>query len=160
MNRNKQIAERGRADGQARSLSNLQITTRHLAPDYEMLSHNLTRGETGLLKVFSLRPKTTGHPTFEARIDDGSPGNRRELKLDIDIKEVTITIEKDFKAERKGYYGHHPERSQNPNQRVFDVEIATPGGKIFEGEVSFTVAFVDGIGEHLRLRDTVTPGAG
>jgi hypothetical protein len=142
VNRRKQIAERAHCDGQASSLSNLQITARHLDPHYQLLMHNsLTRGETGLLSVFSLVPKTAGKPRFGARLDDGSPGKRREPELDIDIKDVTATIESDFKANRNGYVGHHTNRSPNPNQRIFDVKIAIPAGRLFEGEVTFNVTF-------------------
>jgi coenzyme PQQ precursor peptide PqqA len=69
-------------DGQASSLSNLQITTQHLDADYQLLKDDLTRGETGLLRVFSLIPKTAGKPSFAARVDDGSPGKRRPPELD------------------------------------------------------------------------------
>jgi hypothetical protein len=128
-------------DGQASSLSNLQITAQHLDPDYQLLKHDLTRGETGLLRVFSLIPKTAGKPSFAARVDDGSSEKRRSPELDIDIKDVTKAIERDFKADRNGYFGHHTDRSPNQNQRIFDVEIGTPTGKVFAGEVSFNVAF-------------------
>jgi len=128
-------------DGQASSLSNLQITVQHSDPDYELLKHDLTRGETGLLRVFSLIPKIAGKPSFAARVDDGSPGKHRPPELDIDIKDVTKAIERDFKANRNGYFGHHTDRSPNQNQRIFDVEIGTPAGKVFAGEVSFNVAF-------------------
>src|SRR5258708_3312440 len=128
-------------DGQASSLSNLQITKQHLDPDYQLLKHDLTRGETGLLRVFSLIPQTAGKPSFAARVDDGSPGKRRPPELDIDIKDVTEAIERDFKANRNGYFGHHPDRSLNQNQRIFDVEIGTLAGKVFAGKGSFNVAF-------------------
>jgi len=141
-------------DGQARTLGNLKITTRNIDPDYRVILHDLTRGETGLLKVFSLMPNTAGKPSFEARLDDGSPGRRRPPDLDIDIRGVSNTIARDFKAERKGYVGHHADRSPNPNQRIFDVEIAIPAAKLFEGEVSFNVTFSMGIS--LSGRSTMT----
>jgi hypothetical protein len=128
-------------DGQARSLSNLHIARRHLDSNYEIVIHRLERGKTGLLGVFSLFPKSASNPQFDARVDDGSPGNRREPDLDIDIKNVTKAVENDFKANRNGYLGHHTDRSPNPNQRTFDVEIATPTGTVFEGEVSFNTTF-------------------
>ena len=98
-----------------------------------------------MLSVFSLIPKTAGRPRFEARVDDGSPGKRREPELDIDIKGVTAAIERDFKANRNGYVGHHTNRSPNPNQRIFDVKIAIPADSLFEGEVSFNVTFSVGV---------------
>ena len=145
MNRNKQIADRARGDGQARILGNLQITARYLSSDYKVLTHDLARGETGLLKVFSLIPNAASEPRFEARVDDGKPGKRREPELDIDIEGVAAATKSDFKAKRMGYSGHHSKRSSNPDQRIFDVEIATPAGRIFEGEVSFSVTFSVGV---------------
>jgi hypothetical protein len=157
MNRSEQIAARSRGDGQARSLSNLQITARHLDPDYQLLEHSLTRGETGLLKVFSLIPKTAGKPRFEARVDDGSPGKRKDPELDLDIKGVSTAVEIDFKANRNGYGGHHTNRSPNPNQRIFDTKITVPTGSVFEGEVSFNVAFSMSVG--VSVSSTVTANA-
>ena len=101
-------------DGQARSLSNLKVTHFHLDSDYEVQTHDLTRGETGLLRVVSLIPKTAGKPSFDARVDDGSSGKRRDPELDIDIKGVSDAIAKDFKAGRNGYVGHHTNRSPTP----------------------------------------------
>jgi hypothetical protein len=144
VNRSKQIADRAQGDGQARILSNLQITTRHLDADYHVVTYDLTRGETGLLSVLSLIPNTTGKPSFKARVDDGSPGNRRQPELDIDIEGVSAAIERDFKANRNGYIGHHTNRSRNPDQRIYEVEIATPTGKVFDGDVSFNVTFSQG----------------
>ena len=142
MSRTKQITERTKGDGQAGSLSNLQITILHLDPDYQLLEHHdLTRGETGLLRVFSLIPRSAGRPSFVARVDDGSPGKRRQPELDVDIKYVTTAIERDFKAKRNGYSGHHTERSPNESGRIFDVGITTPAGKVFEGQVSFNATF-------------------
>jgi len=63
-----------RGRGETSNLSNLKIQEHHLDSDYEIVNENLARGETGLLKVFSLVPRQgTGKPRFEARIDDGTP---------------------------------------------------------------------------------------
>ena len=43
MNRAKQIEDRARGDGQARTLSNLRITPCYLDPDYQVITHDLTR---------------------------------------------------------------------------------------------------------------------
>jgi hypothetical protein len=59
-----------------------------LDPDYVVLTHDLARGPTGLLKIFSLQPNTAGKPSFEARLDDGSPGKRKPIELDFDINEL------------------------------------------------------------------------
>jgi hypothetical protein len=157
VNRSKQIADRAQGDGQARTLSNLQITTRHLDPDYEVVTYDLARGETGLLPVFSLLPRTPGKPSFKARVDDGSPGNRRQPELDIDIDGVSSAIERDFKANRNGYIGHHTDRSPNPDQRIYQVEIATPTGKVFDGDVSFNAMF--SVGATTSITSTMTTDA-
>ena len=158
MNRKQQIAAHAQGDGHVVSLSNLQITKRHLDPDYQLVRHDPTRGETGWLRVFSLIPKTAGKPRFEARVDDGSPGKRKEQpELDIDIKGkgVTAAIVRDFQDNRNGYVGHRTNRSPNPNQRIFDVEIAIPAGRLFEGEVSFNATFSVGGNASMRVAATV-----
>jgi hypothetical protein len=157
VNRSEQIADRAQGDGQARILSNLQITTRHLDPDYHVVTYDLTRGETGLLPVFSLVSRTTEKPSFKARVDDGSPGNRRQPELDIDIEGVNTAIERDFKANRNGYIGHHTNRSPNPDQRIYEVEIATPTGKVFDGDVSFNAMF--SVGVTMSVTSTLTVDA-
>lgn len=59
-----------RGRGETSNLSNLKIQEHHLDSDYEIVNENLARGETGLLKVFSLVPRQgTGKPRFEARIE-------------------------------------------------------------------------------------------
>jgi hypothetical protein len=130
-----------RGDGQASSLSNLRVTRHYLDNDYEMVVHDLSRGATGLLRVFSLTPRTGGRPSFQARIDDGSTGRRRAPELDFDIEGVSSAAKSDFKAGRNGYIGHHTDRSPNAEERIFQIEITTPSGKVFEGEVFFNVAF-------------------
>ena len=158
MNRKNQIEERSRPDGQAVWLSNLQITERYRNPDYQIFRHDLTRGETGHLRVFSLIPIAAGKPSFEARIDDGNPGKRKkEPELDFDINGVSKRIRRAFRANRNGYIGHHTNRSPNPNHRIFDVEIVTPAGKVFEGEVSFNTAF--SVGAVASVSSNVTASA-
>jgi hypothetical protein len=155
--RKKQVANRAKGDGQARTLSNLKITTVHLAADYQIFPHDLARGDTGLLKIFTLSSNAPGKPSFEARVDDGSPGKRKDPELDFDIRGVSAAIERYFKAGRKGYIGHHTNRSPNANQRIFDVDIKTPEGTIFEGEVSFNAAFSVSIS--MSINSTVSADA-
>jgi hypothetical protein len=129
-----------RVDG-ASTLSNLRVITRCLDPAYDIEVHDLTRGDTGLLKVFSLTPKNQQQPHFMARIDDGNPGRRRDPELDIDIGGVSSKIKRDFNAKRNSYAGHRTDRSPNPEQRIFEVEIVVPSGIVFDGDVSFSAHF-------------------
>lgn len=144
-------------DGQARTLSNLVITPAYSDADYDIRVHNLTRGDTGLLKVFDLVPKTEGNPSFEARVDDGSPGKRRDIELDLDVKGVPDAIRSDFKSGRNGWDGHHTDRSPTPEKRMFDIKVTTPDRVIFEGTVSFSAAF--SIGVHVAATVSVSVDA-
>jgi hypothetical protein len=135
------MAERKQSPDGAYSLTNLRITTRYLDPHYEIEIHDLTRGETQLLKVFSLKRKDAQAPSFHARVDDGNPGRRKLPELDIDIQGVTPAIAKDFKAKRNGYAGHHTDRSPNQQDRIFEVKISVPSGTVFEGNVFFNAHF-------------------
>ena len=130
-----------RGRGEASHLSNLKITTRYLDSDYDILNENLRRSSTRYLGVFSLIPKTAGKPSFHARVDDGTPDNVKDPELDIDIRGVSDDIVRDFRAGRNGYIGHHTDRSPNRAQRIFDVEIATPQGRVFKGDVFVNVTF-------------------
>jgi hypothetical protein len=136
-----------RGRGEASSLSNLKIVTRHIDPSYDLIEHDLKREDNRLLKVFSLISKSAGQPGFLARVDDGSPDKRKDPELDFDILGVGDDIRDDFKRKnpRLGYSGHHSDRSPNVNYRVFDVEIKTPGGVVFSGEVSFNATFAETI---------------
>ena len=74
-------------------------------------------------------------------MDDGTPRRPKDPELDIDISRVSETVERDFKANRNGYIGHHTDRSSDREHRLFDVAIATPLVRVFEGAVSFNVTF-------------------
>jgi hypothetical protein len=156
-NRSKQIVDRAQGDGQARTLSNLQIATHYLDPGYKIIPRQLVRGDTGLLRVFSLLPHSPGKPGFEARVDDGSPGRRRSPDLDFDMTGATETAHNDFKAHRNGYVGHHSTRSSNHNHRIFHVQIGTPAGMVFDGNVSFNVTF--SVSVTTTVNSTVTANA-
>jgi hypothetical protein len=130
-----------RGRGEVAHLSNLNISTHNLDPDYEIVNENLVRRETRYQKVFSLIARTAGKPSFHARVDDGTPDNVKDIDLDIDVNGVSDAVVKDFRAGRNGYVGHHTNRSLRPEQRIFEVVITTPAGKAFEGEVSFNVAY-------------------
>jgi hypothetical protein len=128
--------------GLVMSLSNLDITHEQLDPDYDLIKHDLKRGETGLLSAFSLIAKISGKPSFRARMDDGSDRRRKDPELDLDIEGVTDEVKTWFKQGRNDYYGHHTLRQSDNPRRTFDVEIGTPAGIVFKGEVSFAANFV------------------
>jgi hypothetical protein len=135
------IKDWARGRGEASHLSDLKVTASYQSPDYQLVVEDLTRGETRLLKVFSLLPRNQHAPTFHARVDDGGPDKPKDPELDIDIRNVSSDVASDFKAGRRGYKGHHNDRTVEPNRRVFEVEIATPRGLVFDGVVSFSVTF-------------------
>jgi hypothetical protein len=130
-----------RPDGAVR-LSDLKITPQNLDSSYKIVEHDLVRGDTGYLPVFSLVPDDTKNPAFTARIDDGVRDNRRMPDLDIDIGRVSADVARDFKANRNGYSGHHTDRSHDLTERAFELKIAVPSGTIFEGKVSMKAHFV------------------
>jgi hypothetical protein len=146
--RDEQVKKRGQGDGQAWLLSNMKISCRYIDPNYCLILHDGTRGETGRLDAFSLSPKSQGKPTFKARIDDGSPGKRRPPDLDIDIECVPKKAKKAFNNKCDGYAGHHNDRSPDAERRIFDVMIKTPQGIVFDGEVTFDVTFAVSGGMH------------
>ena len=130
-----------RPDG-AVHLSDVKVEELYLDPGYKLELHEARRGQTGLLQVFSLIPDDPQRPSFAARIDDGVPGRRSTPRLDIDIKGVTVEVERDFKANRNGYAGHHTDGSLTETERAFDVKVSVPSGTIFEGRVSVKANFV------------------
>ena len=81
----------------ATSLCNLKVTPRHMHPDYEIQVHDLKRGETGLLKVFSLRPTNAQLPSFSARIDVAILIGGRRQNPDIDFEGVSNATYRHFK---------------------------------------------------------------
>lgn len=143
-----------KGDGQTGNISKPVITKRYIDLTHDICEHNLSRSDTGLLRVFSLVPKTHGKPSFEARVDDGSWGKRREIDLDIDIKGVSEAVQGDFRAGRNGYKGHRTERRLQADGRIFAVNIVIPEGVVFEGDVSFSPTFLFEIREEAQAKDS------
>ena len=117
--------------------------------------HDLKRSETGLLRMFALAPKTPGKPRFEARWDDGSPGNRNRADVDFDIEDVSKEIKRDFKRKAGGYCGHHTDKSPDQDNRVYEIEISTPQGTVFKGVIKFNVTYSVGVTEAASARVNV-----
>jgi hypothetical protein len=124
-----------RGRGEVSQLSNLRIGTEFLDAEYEIFQWRTSREA---IRAFSLIPKTSG-PSFHARVHDGSPKKRKEPDFDIDIVGVSAAAARDFKAGRNGYSGHHNDLSPSPSERIFDVKIAIPNRRVFEGQVSFSM---------------------
>src|SRR5260370_37374236 len=103
--------------------------------------------------------KRAGKPSFHARVDDGSSDNPKETELDIDIKGVSDADRRDFKNDLNGYSGHHNDRSPSPSERIFEIKIATPKGRVFEGQVSFNATFSESIAMAVHSWPRVTSSA-
>jgi hypothetical protein len=146
-----------RGRGEASNLSNLEVVPKYIHPNYELILEDLTRGDTRLLKVFSLVSKNNAKAKFVARLDDGTPERVKDPELDVDIENVARDVALDFKAGRNGYAGHHTARTKDLDKRAFDVEITIPTGLVFRGTVSFNAAF--SVGLAIRANATVSVDA-
>jgi len=140
MDREERIVARGQP-------LDLEIVSHHRHRDYDIEKHDMQRGPTGLLRMFSLTPRTEDRPTFQARWDDGAPKRLHQEDVDIDILGVDEDVRRDFKAGRNGYCGHHSNRAADPDKRIYDIKIAVPDGVIFEGTASFRLS------SSVRLKD-------
>jgi hypothetical protein len=114
---------------------NLERTQKFIHQDYKSEYCDGIRGETGKLEVLKLISNSTDDPHFTARWDQGAE------HLDIDMHNASRSAIGKFKNNRGGYRGHHTVRSPNLNKRIFEIEIKTPRGLTFEGEVSFNNTF-------------------
>lgn len=155
MDRGKQIQLREQPDGQITNIGNINVSRPTLSSDYEIVVLGGKR-VNGLLRVFSLVPKSATGAKFDARLDDGNPGNRRRAELDIDIRNVSARIQRDFKRKKPtlGYSGHHSNVSSDPYHHEYEVDIQSPHGVIFNACVSFDVTFYDSNGERLDIVDS------
>lgn len=102
----------------------------HIDSDYEIkpLPYNQIT-ESNWLKIVELSPKSEGLPKFIFRWDS------KDEALDVDIHNVSSSIERKFKLGINGYYGHHTKRIKNDIERIFNVSIGIPDKKIFNGKV-------------------------
>lgn len=97
---------------------------------------------TGLLTVGELKPKYKSLPGFLFRWDE------KAESLDVDIKNVSEEVEKEFKRGIRGYKGHHTKRVSDEKNRTFEVGIKIPRITVFEGKISF--------GLHRELEVTIS----
>lgn len=116
-------------------IHNLKIDVRHIDPEYQLKTEpEIALSSTGLLPIFEVCPKEKGsvHPSFTARWD------QNKETLDVDMVGVEKSLMGEFKGERDGYSGHHPERLALPS-RTYNVDIKTPHRQIFVGNVTFNI---------------------
>ena len=114
---------------------NLKITPKFIHQNYKSEYCDGIRGETGKLEVLKLVSDSSDDPHFIARWDQGAQ------HLDIDMHNAPRSAIAKFKKNSGGYRGHHTVRSPNPDKRIFEIEIETLRGLIFEGKVSFNNTF-------------------
>jgi hypothetical protein len=127
-------------DGKVFDVVNVAKTERYLKPDYRCEAGTGTREPTGKLTVFRLIPRDEKLPSFEARWDGGNrETNRERFDLDIDIQGVSKSEKRKFEKGGGGYSGHHATEIPVTEGHAYEVSIATPAGKIFDGTVSFTL---------------------
>lgn len=135
MDRQQKIERTKNRSGRVSEVSNLQLTPNHIDSDYQSEHCDGVLSETGYLQVLKIVRKDGAGPSFVARWD------QKAEQLDIDMHGGTNNAAKKFKGGNDGYSGHHTSRSSNPNTRIFDVTIKTPGAVVFVGTVSFSVIY-------------------
>jgi hypothetical protein len=132
MNRQQKI-EQIKSQDRVSRISNLAVTVKHLDPEYEARPCSGVETEMGFLEILKIAPNAGQQPRFTARWD------QKPEHLDLDMHGASNTAIRNFKNNRNGYRGHHTDRSENPEQRIFEVAIEIPPNRIiFEGEVSFS----------------------
>ena len=123
-------------EGRVNKVADLQVNQTRIHPDYTWLRGNCILSDTGQLEVLKVVRKSGDGPYFIARWD------QRPQSLDIDMFGATESENRDFKAGKGGYSGHHPSQTANQNGRCFDVFIQTPLATIFEGTVCLSNEFL------------------
>jgi hypothetical protein len=122
-----QISKRGRVS----HISNLEVNPTVIHPDYKSEKCDGILSKTGHLKILKVVPKSGEGPYFIARWD------QKPEHLDVDMHGASPSAIRKFKNNKDGYSGHHTSRTADPDKRIFDIQIQTPAGMIFDGTVSF-----------------------
>ncbi len=129
-------------DGKAFKTTEVNVKQDYIDAGYELFRYPKNEiTPTGLLTVGELKPKDKTLPGFLFRWDE------KAERLDVDIKNVSEDIKKDFKRGIRGYDGHHTKRVPDEKNRIFEVGIKIPKITVFEGKISF--------GLHRELEATV-----
>lgn len=115
----------------------IEIEVSFCHPYYELNSAaSAVATPSKLLSLFSLVPKTSSNPTFFGRYDarDDLSGRNEASAVDVDVSGLTSAEERDFKAGKNGFSGHHSTRKKDGQHQIL---ISTPKHKkIFEGTLS------------------------
>jgi hypothetical protein len=129
------VDRRRKINGQVSKVDNLKVNPAIMHPDYKSEPCDGIRSETGKLEILKVVPKSGGGPSFIARWD------QKPAHLDIDMHGASPSAIRKFKNNKGGYSGHHTSRTADPDKRLFDINIQTPLGTIFDGTVSFSNAY-------------------
>lgn len=117
----------------------IEVSFRH--PDYELSAEaSAVATPSKLLRLFSLVPATSSNPTFFGRYDlrDDLSGRNKASAVDVDVSGLTDAEERDFKAGKNGFSGHHSTRIKDGQHEIL---ISAPKqGKIFEGTLSMNAS--------------------
>lgn len=119
------------------SAEGIEIEVSFCHSDYELSAEaSAVATPSKLLRLFSLVPKTPSNPTFFGRYDarDDLSGRDKASAVDVDVPGLTDAEERDFKAGKNGFSGHHSTRTKDRQHQIL---ISTSKqGKIFEGTLS------------------------
>lgn len=115
---------------------NINVATEFLSADYKEPEFEpiATVGDTGLLRLMRIEPRTPGLPAFSVRWD------QKEDSINVDL----VGESEDalyFSKGRAGYCGHKTNRiSENP--RTQEIDIDTPiTGPVFKGAMALNIQF-------------------
>jgi len=124
--------ESGRDVFRVNSSFNVKVEKEFLHAEYSMKTDKSEMTETGHLVVFELKTDNKALPYFVGRWD------QKEELLDIDILGIDKKAVSNFRAEKNGYSGHHPELILE-SPRLFQIEINIPECKIMKGNMTFNI---------------------
>jgi hypothetical protein len=125
--------------GRVSKVSNLEVNPTLIHPDYRCELCDGILSVTGKLEVLKVVPKSGDGPYFIARWDQGTE------QLDIDLRRASNSVTRKFRKNKDGYSGHHTSLITDADKRLFDINLHTPLGTIFDGTVSFSNTFEVGV---------------
>lgn len=119
--------EKIKPDGRVFGVNEIKMEILYKHKGYELKCYSWKEmTKTGRLEIAELKPKRNSLPEFKFRWDEGHEA------IDIEIKNVSKSVERKFNKETEGYEGHHT-RKVCKNPRTFEVLIKIPGLKVFHG---------------------------